>query len=98
MKEYISREALIEELKSRDFYPVIVKRAIEAIPAADVRPVVHGKWIAVDDEEQSCDEWDCSACKQRRTFMCEMDADDMKEYYLYCPECGAVMDGGKSHE
>lgn len=44
MEEYISREALIEELKSRDFYPAIVRRAIEAIPAADVRPVVQGKW------------------------------------------------------
>ena len=35
-KEYIEREALIEELKRRDFLPVIVKHAIEAVPAADV--------------------------------------------------------------
>lgn len=39
-KEYIEREALIEELKRRDFLPVIVKHAIEAVPAADVAPVV----------------------------------------------------------
>lgn len=39
MEEYISREALIEELKSRDFYPAIVRRAIEAIPAAEVLDV-----------------------------------------------------------
>lgn len=39
-KEYIEREALIEELKRRDFLPVIVKHAIEAVPAADVVEVV----------------------------------------------------------
>ena len=42
-KEYIEREALIEELKRRDFLPVIVKHAIEAVPAADVAPVVRCK-------------------------------------------------------
>lgn len=39
-KEYIEREALIEELKRRDFLPVIVKHAIEAVPAADVAEIV----------------------------------------------------------
>ena len=38
--EYISREALLEELKRRSFLPVIVKQAIEAVPAADVVEVV----------------------------------------------------------
>ena len=42
-KEYIEREALIEELKRRDFLPVIVKHAIEAVPAADVAPVRYGE-------------------------------------------------------
>ena len=42
-KEYIEREALIEELKRRDFLPVIVKHAIEAVPAADVAPVQRGE-------------------------------------------------------
>ena len=42
-KEYIEREAAIEELKRRDFLPVIVKHAIEAVPAADVAPVVRCK-------------------------------------------------------
>lgn len=44
-KEYIEREALIEELKRRDFLPVIVKHAIEAVPAADVAPVMQGEPI-----------------------------------------------------
>lgn len=46
MEDFISREALKKELMERDFYPVIVKRAIEAVPAADVRPV---EWISVEE-------------------------------------------------
>ena len=65
---------------------------MDKIPAADVAPVVHGEWIPVD-EESPCDEWDCTACGQRRTFLCEMDMDDMRECYPYCPNCGAKMDG-----
>nr|DAI01055.1 MAG TPA: hypothetical protein [Caudoviricetes sp.] len=45
MAEYIEREALIEELKRRDFLPVIVKQAINAVPAADAVEVRHGEWI-----------------------------------------------------
>lgn len=43
MDKYISTDALIEELKRRDFLPVIVKQAIDAVPAADVVPVVRCK-------------------------------------------------------
>lgn len=54
MTKCINADALIEELKRRDFLPVIVKQAIEAVPAADVVEVVRcreckhrdfiGKW------------------------------------------------------
>ena len=54
-KEYIEREALIEELKRRDFLPVIVKHAIEAVPAADVAPVRHGRWL----EDGTCSKCRC---------------------------------------
>lgn len=40
MDKYISTDALIKELKRRDFLPVIVKQAIDAVPAADVVEVV----------------------------------------------------------
>ena len=54
-KEYIEREALIEELKRRDFLPVIVKHAIEAVSAADVAPVRHGRWL----EDETCSKGRC---------------------------------------
>lgn len=57
-------------------------------PAADVAPVVHGKWYHTGEVEWSCtncgnviatkDSWECPT-KQ------------------YCDECGARMDGGKEN-
>ena len=79
-KEYIDREAAIEELKRRDFLPVIVKHAIEAVPAADVAPVVHAKWDANGR---------CTNCGGHAPFY------SMASTYHespYCFECGAKMD------
>ena len=89
-KEYIEREALIEELKRRDFLPVIVKQAIEAVPAADVAPVRHGRWedwwpgigLIMTGEEML---YRCSVCDAKYSTV---------ESYKYCPNCGAKMDGG----
>ena len=81
-KEYIEREALIEELKRRDFLPVIVKHAIEAVPAADVAPVRYGEWI-----ERA---WrpTCSLCGFSGSLI-----DAPISPFKYCPNCGAKMDG-----
>ena len=57
--------------------------AIYSIPAADVRPVVRGKWV--DDWETGCSE--CSACHDG--FLWE-DYDGVDEWH-YCPQCGADM-------
>ena len=54
---------------------------IEKISAADVAPVVHGRWIMHDDEfGLTCE---CSVCH------IETMGDGN-----YCPNCGAKMDGG----
>lgn len=85
-KEYIEREALIEELKRRDFLPVIVKQAIEAVPAADVAPVVHAHWIEhIDDYENYCE---CSNCHENPYGPIDET--------MFCPNCGARMDGKES--
>lgn len=55
--------------------------------------VRHGKWIPADGDDIPCDEWECTACGERRVFMYEMDEEDMNDTYLYCPNCGAKMDG-----
>lgn len=48
----VSTDALTEELKRRDFLPVIVKQAIDAVPAAETC----GGWISVKDRLPEIDE------------------------------------------
>lgn len=82
-KEYIEREAAIEELKRRDFLPVIVKHAIEAVPAADVAPVRYGRWRYFPSVQRGeLGKYQCSECKH---FV--KNGSDRN----YCPNCGAVM-------
>lgn len=81
-KEYIEREALIEELKRRDFLPVIVKQAIEAVPAADVAPVAHGHLVSTGMDEAYVEFGDCTICGGDNFIKAK-----------FCNWCGAKMDG-----
>lgn len=85
MAEYIKREAVIDLITRRYENPEICTQEINSIPAADVAPVVHGRWNA--DET-------CSLCGEKSTE--GLDATKW-DYWLpsYCPNCGAKMDGGE---
>lgn len=86
MAEYIKRETVINHLDAcmdTIWKPEIValKCFVEGIPAADVAPVRHGKWIPFHAEFAGDIQY-CSVCEigfAARTS--------------YCPHCGAVMDG-----
>lgn len=66
------------------------KKAIESIPAADVRPVVRGTWVGIDDYPY--EDWECDHCG---TVV--EGTDDPWNYYHFCPNCGADMRGGKAN-
>ena len=53
--------------------------------AADVAPVVHGRWAHLGG-----DEWCCSACG----FVITTEGSWDKPTQKYCEDCGAKMDGG----
>ena len=55
---------------------------IEDMPAADVAPVVHGKWIY----EGNSQAWVCNRCGRGVNA-------DPEGIDLYCYHCGAKMDG-----
>lgn len=55
------------------------------IPAADVAPVVHGRWMPFHSEAAGDIQY-CSACEIG--FDAKM---------AYCPHCGAKMDGGDNN-
>lgn len=97
MIEYISREeALSEACKgcSIDFpcepcepQNCEIKARLEAIPAADVVEVRHGRWI-IEDKYTDYRTERCSSCGfvANRSYV--------QDVWFYCPRCGAKMDGG----
>ena len=61
------------------------KEAIENIHAADVAPVVHGRW-----EQDADGDWYCTNCDEV-VAICESGRE--RTYRKpYCPNCGAMMD------
>jgi rubrerythrin len=90
MAEYIEREALIAGIEKRLKNPVIIRWLCGIIgeqPAADVAPVVHGRWETVIDYDEFWGELDyykCSVCGN-------LELRDSQT--PYCPNCGARMDG-----
>ena len=100
MTEYIEREAISEEIRKYYYKNPPnssygegfdrgldrAQRAILDAPAADVAPVVHGRWEA---KGYVCgeSEFECSVCHKTewRTSISR---------FRWCPFCGARMDGG----
>lgn len=62
--------------------------ALENIPAADVAPVVYGRWVTHYRSGTPVAEGYVSTC-------CDMWNNRKSDY---CPNCGAKMDGGDSDE
>ena len=101
MAEYIEREALIGDLTAamdhRGMGQVIGQTLIRYVKrqtAADVAPVVHGRWVEKDDGWGGT-YYDCSACGESWTTV---DGTPTQNNMKYCPNCGARMDGGDDRE
>lgn len=89
MTEYIKREDALRQVMMVETRENMY-RCMKNIPAADVRPVVRGKWILVKDwsnEVVECGEkyWVCSLCG------CGSDSYDTTYHTNFCPNCGADM-------
>lgn len=85
MSEYIERGAAIELLYyNADETCSAVVCDFEAIPAADVAPVVHGRWKA------SSVLLECQNCGEIYSRL----GGNGGKAWNYCPNCGARMDGG----
>ena len=54
------------------------------LPAADVAPVVHGRW-------ENNDDYDASVCSSCQTMWNNLYNDTYR--FSFCPNCGARMDG-----
>lgn len=110
MKEYIERAAAIKKFGNyrRDCEEENDERAAQIfedciselmdIPAADVAPVRHGRWIDGEKNPVPWDEYNpncplysayCSECGKWL-----VGSDEYPASGLYCPNCGCLMLGG----
>ena len=87
MAEYIEREAAIEAVKYAWAKGLEPSQYIEIIPAADVAPVRHGRWI--DKGEYAV----CTECGGRSGIQHD-GVEPIPLMTQFCPNCGARMDGG----
>lgn len=102
MAEYIEREAAVKAFNNFDagradsppftlLTPEEFAEYLYELPAADVAPVVHGRWSDAGFGElpkHAPYGWACSVCG----------GISFNNEYIYCPNCGAKMDGGAGHE
>lgn len=94
MSEYINRGTAVDAVtdlagkaSTRSAYEAVWKsaRALKKIPAADVAPVVHGRWENGNPI--------CPVCGEDKFK--DLDADIWCDWQPdFCPNCGAKMDGG----
>lgn len=97
MDEYIKREVAVKAFNNFDagradnppftlLTPEEFAEYLYEFPAADVAPVVHGRWIHDGRRIRSGIDWcHCSECGKSDNFCARTN---------YCPHCGAKMDGG----
>lgn len=92
--DYIRRRKVEFELCGGNLpekYKAFVRRVLNdknLVPAADVAPVVHGRWIKDDflsDDVNNAEK--CSQCGELIGWFSNLPN--------YCPNCGARMDGGE---
>ena len=82
MMEYIDRNLCETVVEYDQYYKLVVPlEKIRKMPAADVAPVVHGRWLNTEHLDGHM-YGECSECHKIRII------DE------YCSHCGARMDGG----
>lgn len=93
MAEYIDREKAKRLLHIE--YAYAAEQLLDEIPAADVAPVVRGRW---EKEPSSYWRWTSSGAVAvtRTTYRCGLCGRGTAVKSNYCPNCGAKMDGGNS--
>lgn len=87
MDEYISRHEAIRAVQLSYGNYEVTRNALYEIPAADVAPVRHGRWMH-EETEGGFHIWTCSRCGYGKNG-------NPEGVHLYCYHCGARMDGAE---
>lgn len=105
MAEYIEREAAVKAFNNFDagradsppftlLTPEEFAEYLYELPAADVAPVVHGRWISWEKAGNyvpSPDRHECSVCHDAAQVL----VNGFELLSDYFPNCGAKMDGDR---
>lgn len=95
MAGYIKRDTAIRAVMATKWVDgsdgAMAMEIVASPPAADVVPVVHGKWIRPHwkNSDYCCDCSECDGEAMHREYQW-----NKKGIYPICPNCGAKMDGG----
>ena len=98
MAEYIEREAALHAIlgePTESHYPSWYAERIKALPAADVVPVVHGRW---DDSGRYIFPSGAAAVRCTNCGCALTESEYRLNNWNYCPVCGAEMDGGADND
>ena len=90
MDDYISRKAIMDayEEEQRKNGPWRFEAIIESVPAADVHPVVKGRFVHDGPRfTGGVDWWHCSNCGSL--------VSGVETRFAFCQHCGADMRGGE---
>lgn len=93
MAEYIEREAAVMRLMQDGCSAKNIQSIME-LPAADVAPVRHGRWITWEEagnDIPSPHRHECSVCNDAAQVL----VNGVELLSDYCPNCGAKMDGAE---
>ena len=93
MAEYIDREQVIDWFSeylytNQPVQPSVLLHDLKALPAADVAPVVHGKWTDKSTGRYGQMQSWCSTCGRNSGI----GGIKSNQHKPYCPNCGAKMD------
>ena len=91
MDEYISRHEAIRAVQLSYGNYEATRKAIFELPAADVAPVVHGRWKYNTDFYV----WRCSECGENPHKGTGVVVSE-ENLPAYCPNCGARMEGAEN--
>lgn len=93
MAKYINREQAIDWFSeylytNQSVQPSVLLHDLKTLPAADVAPVVHGKWADKPTGRYGQMQSWCSACGKHSGI----GGIKSNQHKPFCPNCGAKMD------
>lgn len=91
----IDADSILMEANTDGAYGYVSAEQIANAQTIDAAPVRHGRWKQATEplgwDEIDCAE--CSECKESFIIAEDFGIDEISEFWHYCPNCGAMMDG-----